>query len=163
LYVPMNAASELVIAAVVVSAMVAAASLDQSIKQLPARRRIGVLAYSAYSLAADAHYGLRWYVPLAAVWLPVTVAAAVVGWSDHPGEARALALAAMVVGLVAHIVVTALVAAPTLLSQREVAGDERALARVFDRFERSHSVRALIDLATLAASLWALVATVTGG
>jgi hypothetical protein len=160
---PIDAALGLVIAAVVVCAMVAAASLDQSIKQLPARRQIGALAYSTYSLAADAHYGLRWYVPLGAVWLPVTVAAAVVGWWDHPAEPRALALAAMVVGVVGHVVVTALFAAPTLLSQREVAGDERALARVFDQFERSHSVRAVIDVATLAASLWALVATVTGG
>jgi hypothetical protein len=161
--VPVNAAVGLEIATVVASAMVAAASLDQSIKQLPARRRIGALAYSAYSLAADAGTGLRWYLPLFVVWVPLTLAAAVAGWADAPGEGRALALAAAVVGVVAHILVTALFAAPALLAQRRVAGDANALARVFDRFARWQAVRALIDVATLAATVWALVATIASG
>jgi hypothetical protein len=53
-------ATGLLIAAVVVAAMGAAASLDQLIKQVPARYRIGVVAYSAYSRAADFHTGI-WY------------------------------------------------------------------------------------------------------
>jgi hypothetical protein len=154
---------ELVIAAVVVSAMAAAASLDQSIKQLPARGAIGALAYSNYSLAADTRNGLLWYVPLAVAWVVVTLAAAISGWSDHPGELRALALAAMFVGVTAHILVTGVFAAPALLAQRKVAGDERALERVFDRFERWQTVRSLIDTATLGASVWALLATISNG
>jgi len=153
----------LVTAAVVVSAVAAAASLDQSIKQLPARRTIGALAYSNYSLAADAHNGLLWYVPLAVTWVVVTLAAAISGWSDHPGEVRALALAAMFVGVTAHILVTGVFAAPALLAQRRVAGDERALERVFDRFERWQTVRSLIDTATLGASVWALLGTISNG
>ena len=151
----------LVITAVVVSSMAAAASLDQSIKQLPARRSIGALAYSQYSLAADARNGLLWYVPLAAAWVVVTFAAAISGWGDHPAELRALALAAMVVGIVAHILVTGVFAAPALLAQRRVAGDEHALELVFDRFARWQTVRALIDVATLVASVWALLATLS--
>lgn len=154
-----TAALGLVIAAVVVGAMVAAASLDQSIKQLPTRRRIGALAYSDYSLAADARNGLFWYVPLALAWVVTTMAAAVVGWADHPEEQRALALAAMFVGVTAHVLVTGVFAAPALLSQRRAAGDERALERVFDRFERWQTVRALIDVATLTGTVWALTAT----
>jgi hypothetical protein len=153
----------LVIAAVVISAMAAAASLDQSIKQLPARRRIGVLAYSNYSLAADAQNGLFWYVPLAMAWVVVTFAAAISGWSDHPGELRALALAAMFVGVVAHILVTGVFAAPALLAQRRFAGDEHALERVFNRFERWQTVRTLIDIATLGATVWALLANLAQG
>lgn len=154
-----TAALGLVIAAVVVGAMVAAASLDQSIKQLPTRRRIGALAYSDYSLAADARNGLFWYVPLALAWVVTTMAAAVVGWADHPEEQRALALAAMLVGVTAHVLVTGVFAAPALLSQRRAAGDERALERVFDRFERWQTVRALIDVATLTGTVWALTGT----
>lgn len=152
----------LVIAAVVASAMAAAASLDQSIKQLPTRRRIGAVAYSRYSLVADARNGLFWYVPLAIVWIPITVGAAVTGWADHPGEQRALALGILVAGVIVHIVVTGAFAGPTLLSQRRVAGDEGALERVFDRFERWQALRAVIDVATLGAAVWALVATVSG-
>jgi hypothetical protein len=153
----------LVIGAVVLSAMVAAASLDQSVKQLPTRRRIGVLAYSNYSVVADARNGLRWYVPLAAAWVSISVAAAVIGWGGHPGDARALALAAMVVGVAAHILVTGAFAAPALLSQRRARGDEPAMKRAFDRFERSQTVRAVVDVATLAAAVWALLATLAAG
>ena len=39
-------------------------SLDQSIKQFPARRRIGVVAYSAYSRAGDQGNGLFLYPPI---------------------------------------------------------------------------------------------------
>ena len=151
----------LVIAAVVLSAMAAAASLDQSIKQLPTRRHIGAVAYSAYSVVADVRNGLRWYVPLAIAWIPIMVGAAVTGWADHPSELRSLALAAMVVGVAAHILVTGVFAGPTLLSQRRVAGDESALDRVFDRFERWQALRAVIDVVTLAAAVSALVTTVS--
>ncbi len=65
----------------------------------------------------------------------------------------------MVAGLVAHLLVTAVFAAPALLSQRRIRhDDEKALAAVFDRFERWHLVRTLIDVGTLIAGVWALVA-----
>jgi len=151
----------LVIAAVVTSAMAVAASLDQSIKQLPARRAIGALAYSKYSQATDLRNGALWYLPLVAAWVVVTLAASISGWGDHPRELRALALAAMFVGVAAHILVTVVFAAPALLAQRSVAGDEQALERVFDRFERWQTIQALIDIATLGASVWALLATLS--
>jgi hypothetical protein len=149
----------LVIAAVVSSAMAAAASLDQSVKQLPTRRRIGVVAYSRYSLVADARNGLFWYVPLAIAWIPITVGAAITGWADRPSQLRALALAMVVLGVTAHLIVTGAFAGPALLSQRRVAGDEDALERVFDRFARWQILRAAIDVATLGAAVWALVLT----
>ena len=51
----------LVIIATALDGLLAGASLDQSIKQLPARRRMGVIAFSAYSRAADLGTGLIWY------------------------------------------------------------------------------------------------------
>jgi hypothetical protein len=160
--VPISPALGLSIAAVVVVAMGTAASLDQSIKQLPARRRIGALAYSDYSLAADAHNAFFWYGPLVAAWIIIVLGSAVVGWSDHPSDQRALALAATVVGVVGHFFVTGVFAAPALISQRKVVGDEAALARVFNRFERWQAVRAAIDVLTLAATVWVLVVTISG-
>ncbi len=151
----------LVIAAVVTSAMAVAACLDQSIKQLPARRAIGALAYSKYSQATDLRNGLLWYAPLVVAWVVVTLAASISGWGDHPRELRALALAAMFVGVAAHILVTGAFAAPALLAQRRVAGDQQAFEGVFDRFELWQTVLALIDMVTLGASIWALLATLS--
>jgi hypothetical protein len=152
-------ASALLIATVVVASMGAAASLDQLLKQLRARHQIGVIAYSAYSRAADLHTGILYYVPIGVGWLVLIPAAAIAGWADGASGQRALALAAMVAGLVAHILVT-LFAAPILLSQRKIApDDEKSLTAVFDRFQRWHGVRTLIDLVTLGAAVWALVAT----
>jgi hypothetical protein len=70
----------------------------------------------------------------------------------------------MVAGLVAHILVTGLFAAPILLSQRKIdRDDEKALAALFDCFQRWHLVRTLIDLGTLGATVWALVASLSAG
>jgi hypothetical protein len=149
------------VAAVVVASMGATASLDQLIKQVPARHRIGVVAYSAYSRAADFHTGILYYAPIGLGWLVLIPAAAVAGWRDGASGQRSLALAAMVCGLVAHLLVTALFAAPALLSQRRIRPDDaEALTAAFDRFERWHLVRTGIDVATLGAAVWALVATI---
>lgn len=156
----MTPASALLIAAVVVASMGATASLDQLIKQLRARHRIGIIAYSAYSRAADFHTGVPYYAPIIVGWLVLIPAAAFAGWADGASGARAVALGAMVAGLAAHVLVTGGRAAPILLSQRRIPpDDEVALSRVFDRFAFWHGVRTVIDVATLAASVWALVAT----
>ena len=153
-------ATGLLIAAVVVASMGAAASLDQLLKQVRARHRIAVVAYSAYSRAADFHTGMLFYVPIIIGWMVLIPAAAIAGWADGASGKRALALILMVAGLAAHMLVTGLFAAPTLLSQRKIPhDDERALSAVFDRFQRWHGVRTVIDVATLGATVWALVAT----
>jgi hypothetical protein len=51
---PMNLTLWLLVAAVLVNGLLVGASLDQTIKQLPARRRIGPVAFSEYSKAGDA-------------------------------------------------------------------------------------------------------------
>jgi hypothetical protein len=61
---------------------------------------------------------------------------------------------------VLHSLVTAQ-AAPTNFSQRWVAKDEAALARVFDRFERWQTLRAVVQVLNFGAMLWALVTYVS--
>jgi hypothetical protein len=74
---------------------------------------------------------------------------------------RTVALAFATALTVGHSLVTAR-AAPTNLSQRHVAaGDERALTLLFDRLERLQTIRAALQTATLAAAVWALVASIT--
>jgi hypothetical protein len=150
----------LLIAAVVVCGLATGASLDQSIKQLPARKGIGVAAYAAYSRAADLRNGLWWYVLLGIAWLALNVGAAIAGWADGASGDRALALGLLVIAVTGHIMLTAF-AAPTLHSQRGVVEDNAALERVFDRFARLQALRAAMDGAALAVAVWALAATIT--
>src|SRR5215471_9740702 len=58
--------------------LLAGASLDQSLKQLPARHRMGVSAFSLYSRSADlSRNGVIWYALLGISAALVTIAAAV--------------------------------------------------------------------------------------
>jgi hypothetical protein len=143
--------------ATAVDGVLAGASLDQSVKQLPARHRIGVLAFSAYSRASDQANGVVWYAALgvggAALTLAAAVSAVLAGAPNH--QRRPLLLAGLL--SVAHSLTTAR-AAPLNFSQRTPGDDERALQRIFDRFERWQSLRACLQLATFLTMLRALVA-----
>jgi hypothetical protein len=151
------------IAAVVSNAAMVGATLDQSFKQLPARHRIGPVAYAAYARAADLAGGVKWYPGLAAVVVVSTGAAMTAGMLDHPDRWRVVALVAVGVGTVAHMLVTAR-AAPTILSLRRLSDDDPdQVGAVLDRFARLQTLRAGVQVATVAAAVWVLVATVSAG
>jgi hypothetical protein len=152
-----SVSTRLVALAAAVDGLLAGASLDQSIKQLPARHRIGVLAFSAYSRASDQANGVAWYAALgvggAALTLVAALEAVVSGAPDQ--QRQPLLLAGLL--SVAHSLATAR-AAPINLSQRTGGGDEQTLQRIFDRFERWQTVRASLQLATFLTMLWAMTA-----
>ena len=129
-------------AAVLANGLLAGASLDQSIKQLPARKKIGSIAYSKYSRAADLGNGVPFYAALGVGAAALTIAA---GLNTRGKTAKAAAIAAVL-----HSLVTAK-AAPTAHSQRKFS-DEESLSRVFDRFDRWQTLRAGLQVATLALS-----------
>jgi hypothetical protein len=145
----------LTVAAVAADGMLAGASLDQSIKQLPARHRIGVVAFSAYSRAADLGPGILWYGLLGVGAAALTVAAAVAAMAQHVAPAVTVPLLAAVVLSILHSLVTTQ-AAPTNFSQRRVPQTEQALGAVFDRFARWQAIRVALQVLTLAAVLWVL-------
>lgn len=149
----------LLIGAALTNGVLVGATLDQLIKQLPARRTIGVSAYSAYSQAADLGNGIPWYATLGGGGGLLTVAAGVVGLTDSPDGRRAVALWAMILLTLAHSAVTGR-AAPLNLSQRRAESDD-ALTRIFNRFERLQTARAALQVAALAAAAWALIETIT--
>lgn len=74
----MQRARNLVLAAVVANAITAGATLDQAIKQLPARHRIGVVAFSLYSQAGDLSRGIPWYATIGCTAAGLGLAAATV-------------------------------------------------------------------------------------
>jgi hypothetical protein len=143
--------------AAAVDGLLAGASLDQSIKQLPARHRIGVRAFSAYSRASDQANGVVWYAALGVGGAVLTLAAAATsvlrGAPNH--ERQPLLLAGLL--SIAHSLTTAR-AAPINFSQGAVGDDERALQDIFDSFERWQTMRVSLQLATFLAMLWALAA-----
>ena len=147
----------LVLAATAADRILAGASLDQSIKQLPTRHQLGLVAYSAYSRAADLGPGIVWYVTLGVGAAVLTLAAAVAGLRRGVAPVRATPLKVAAGLTLLHSLATTQ-AAPTNFSQRRVANDEVALARVFDRFERWQTLRAVLQALNFGAMLWALTA-----
>jgi hypothetical protein len=153
-----NATLLLVVAATALNGILAGASLDQSIKQLPARHRIGAVAYSAYTQAADlGRNGLIWYpsIGIGAALLTIGAAGAAVFQGVEVAQAVPIYIAAAL--SILHSLLTTQ-AAPTMWSQRRYGQDEATLGAVFDRFERLHTMRALLQVLTFGVMLWALVA-----
>jgi hypothetical protein len=149
------------LAAVIANGLLVGASLDQTIKQLPARRRIGVVAFSDYSKAGDLGHGIAWYAALGIGAALLTVVAAVVGLTDRPDTQSSAALWLALLLTVAHSLTTAR-AAPLNFSQRAAAGDPARLAAIFDRFERWSRARSALQLLTLVSVAWALAAGIGG-
>jgi hypothetical protein len=147
----------LLIAAVAFNGVLTGASLDQSIKQLPARRRIGVIAFSAYSRAADLGNGIVWYAIIGVGAALLTIAAAISAYLQAAPGSVALPLYLAALMSLLHSFATTR-AAPTNFRQRQAADDAMQLTVIFDRFERWQALRAALQVATFGLTLWALAA-----
>lgn len=146
----------LVIGAAALNGILAGASLDQSIKQLPARHRIGSVAYSAYAKAADLGNGLPWYIGLGVGVVVLTIGAAMAALARQTPMETAFPIYVAALLTILHTLATSR-AAPNMLSQRRYEGDEAALTTLFNRFERWQTLRAFLQLLTFLVLLWALV------
>jgi len=82
--------------AAVVDGLLAGASLDQSVEQLPARHRIGVRAYSAYSRASHVANGRFWLIPLGIGGAALTIGTA--AWTLGLELSRAHTLPVFIAG-----------------------------------------------------------------
>lgn len=146
----------LLVAATAFKGILAGASLDQSIKQLPARHRIGVVAYSTYAKASDLGNGILWYAFIGIGAALLTLAAAILAFVQGISATQSLPLY-IAAGLSVLHTLTTTQAAPIMFSQRQFDHDEAALSAVFNRFERWQTLRALLQVITFAMLLWALV------
>ncbi|MGH7918388.1 MAG: hypothetical protein ACREQM_00415 [Candidatus Dormibacteraceae bacterium] len=137
----------------------AGASLDQSIKQLPARHRIGIQAYSRYSQAADLANGVVWYATLGVGTAVLTLVASIFTILQPVPPLSVIAAWVAMGATIVHSGATAL-AAPTNFRQRALHRDDRALVELFDRFERWQTVRVIGQVVALIAVLTACFGTV---
>lgn len=146
-------ATGLLIAATVTNAIATGATLDQALKQLPARRRIGAGAYVDYVRAADLANGRIWYPIMGIGTALVSLAAVTAGLLDHADTARGTALLLLTIGTLWHLAATSR-AAPTLLSLRRAgAVEEGRAATTLDRFARLNALRAAGIVLALAAAV----------
>ena len=137
----------LLAAATTVDGLLAGASVDQSIDQLPARHRIGVRAYHAYTQAWHMSSGRFWLIPLGIVGPVLRVTAAL--WIYHIGQFGNAALSVDIAAALAlgHLLLTARAGralTPWQQYGRQIK-DELKLATIFRRFERWQAARASVQ------------------
>ena len=149
----------LIVIAAALNGLLAGASLDQAIKQLPTRHRIGVVLYSTYSKNADLGNGLPWYAGMGIGSVLVTLSAALAALSQQIPLETAFPIYTAAALSVLHSLVTAQ-AAPLIFRQRQHENDEASLTKLFNRFARLHLFRALFQVLAFAALLWALISYV---
>jgi hypothetical protein len=161
----MDGLTFLLVAATIVDGLLAGASMDQSVEQLPARHRIGVRAYHAYTQASHMANGRFWLIPLGIVGPILRVAASL--WVYRLGLAGGAVLSVGIAAVLAigHLLLTLRAGSinwaltPWLPPERQIK-DELELATILQRFEHWQAVRASVQLLTFVAGVWALVAVI---
>jgi hypothetical protein len=146
----------LIALATAINGLLAGLNVDTALVKLPARRRIGAVAYAAFARGNDLGNGLVVYPILgigAALFTVLATAIAFLGRSPM-GLLMLLSLASLLSLL--HTAATAR-AAPVMLSIKDVPDDEALLRAKLDRFAGFHTVRTTFQVLTFFILLWAVV------
>jgi hypothetical protein len=147
----------LLLIVVLFNGILAGLSVDKVVVQLPARHRLGVVAYAHYARAADLGNGAVLYPTVGVGAALLTIAAAVIALVVHASTTLQIVLACAAVLSVLHSAATA-VAAPTMFRVGKCPDDDTALPTLLARFTYASSFRAALQIATFA--LVAFAATV---
>lgn len=141
----------------IVDALLAGAGLDYTIKQLPARRLIGIATYGKYFLASDLANGRFWYIPLG---LSAYVLNVLVAISAHYQNIRGSAMSMFFIAAgfaLIHAFGTSQ-AVPAGLSFVKIKDtDEAILDKSFDKFARWVVVRGIVGAPMFVAMLFGLI------
>ena len=145
------------LAATVLTGLLAGISLDKAIVQLPARHRMGVIGFAAFSRANDLGAGLIAYPVLGISAALLTISAALAVFFQGAPLADAWPLYISVLLALLHSITTAR-AAPNMLSLRQPTNDEAVLTETLNRFAKWHNLRAFLQLLNFLMLVWAAVA-----
>jgi hypothetical protein len=154
-----NLTFSLILAATVLTGLLAGISLDKAIVQLPARHRMGVIGFAAFSRANDLGAGLIVYPVLGIGAALLTIIAALAVFFQGVPLADAWPLHTSALLALLHSVATAR-AAPNMLRLRQPADDEALLTETLDRFAKWHNLRAVLQLLNFLMLVWAAFAYV---
>lgn len=145
----------IVILATATNGLLAGISFDATTVKLPARRRIGNIAYAIFARGNDLGNGLYVYPPLAIVSaLLVFLATIITFFSRHSNPFFFLLVITSATSIL-HFIGTAK-AAPVMLSIKNAPNDEKILKAKLDKFERWHAFRALFQIVTFFLLIWVL-------
>ena len=136
------------LAALAADGLLAGLSLDKVIVQLPARRRIGAVAYAAYARSADLGNGVAYYAVVGVGAAALTIAAfAAAAARGSSGTVTGLLAGAAALSVL-HSIATGR-AAPTMFKIGRAEDTQAALAPLLARFARWSAARAALQAATL--------------
>ena len=153
--------SILIVAATAMTGLLAGASLDKAVVQLPARHRLGTAAFAAFSRANDLGRGLFFYPFMGIGAALLTILAGLGAILRATPLAQAWPLYIAVLLAILHSIATAR-AAPNMLSLGKTSGDEKKLAATFDRFAFWHTIRAVLQILDFFFLIWAILAYTRG-
>ena len=147
----------LILAATIVTGLLAGASLDKALVQLPARHRMGAVGFASFSKANDLGNGFIVYPALGISAALLTIIAAVTAFMQGTPLEHIWPLYVSALLAVLHSITTSR-AAPNMLSLRQSTKDESILIETFNRFAKWHNLRAILQLLNFIMLVWAIVA-----
>jgi hypothetical protein len=136
------------LAALAADGLLAGLSLDKVIVQLPARRRIGAVAYAAYARSADLGNGVAYYAVVGVSAAALTIAAFAAAAARGASGAVTGLLAGAAALSVLHSIATGR-AAPAMFKIGRAEDTQAALEPLLARFARWSAARAALQAATL--------------
>jgi hypothetical protein len=146
----------LIVIALIMTGLLAGASLDKSVVQLPARHRIGVVKFASFSRANDLGNGVIAY-PIMGIGSALSaIAAAFAAYWQGLSFTDAVPLYLSAFLAVLHTISTTQ-AAPNMFQLRQPINDEKTLIVIFRRFERWHNIRMVLQVLNFITLIWALI------
>ncbi len=151
----MSLVAFLIALATAINGLLAGLNTDTALVKLPARRRIGAVAYATFARGNDLGNGLVVYPLLGIGAALLTVLATAVAYIERSSMEVLLLLSIASLLSVLHSFATTR-AVPVMLSIKDTPDDEAILTAKLDRFARWHTVRATFQVAAFFVLLWAL-------
>jgi len=141
--------------ATAVNGLLAGLNTDTALVKLPARRRIGAVAYATFARGNDLGNGLMVYPLLGVGAALLTLLATALAYVERsPMEVLLLLSIASLLSVLHSFATTR--AAPVMLSLKDASDDEATLTAKLDRFARWHTVRATFQVVAFFVLMWAL-------
>jgi hypothetical protein len=146
----------LIVIATVLNGGLAGVSLEGSLVKLPARRRIGVVAYATFARGNDLGNGLVVYPIWAVSAALLTFIATIVAYVEQQPTTLLIPLTIASLTSIGHFLATSQ-AAPVMLSLSHTPDDETILTAKLDKFELWSAVRMTLQVLTFLVLIWALI------
>jgi hypothetical protein len=152
----MNLVLFLLVAATAINGLLAGLNVDTALVKLPARRRIGAVAYATFARGNDLGNGLLVYPSLGISAALLTVLATLFAFVLHTRAEVMLPLSLAALLSLLHTFATTR-AAPIMLSLKNAPDDDALLAAKLDRVARWHALRATLQVVAFFVLLWGVV------